>query len=440
MTVATSAIDDLRAVVGAASLLTGEDLEAYRLGGRRPQAVLLPADEAEVSKVLALAWQAQLGVVPWGGGCHQSIGYPPGRYDLALDLRRLNSLLAHEPADMTATAQAGIRMADLQRRLGRRGQFLPLDVPQPERVTLGGVLATRWSGPLRCRYGTARDLVLGVRVAHADGTITRGGAKVVKNATGYDVTKLYLGSHGTLGIILEATFRLYPRPEVERGWWLAASDLATAQALANRILGSHLVPSRVELVEEVAGRACNIPGAGLVVSIPGLPETVEGQWLDLERMAGEFGARPVELRDPGATWKALSEFPCEDAGRNGQGPQALWRGGAPPASCSTAIQTIREATRRDGVEAAMAATVAHGTLRGRFVAGSPEALVEGLTAARDALAALGGYLVVLKLPEAARDGIDVWGRPPEGLGIMRRLKAALDSRRILNPGRFVGGI
>lgn len=439
MSVATIPCGDLRAIVGAGFFLEGDGLEAYRLGGKRPQAVLFPAEEAEVSKLLALAWEADLGIVPWGGGCHQTIGYPPNRYDLALDLGRLNRLLAHEPADMTATAQAGIRMGDLQQQLGEHSQFLPLDVSMPERATLGGTLATKLTGPLRCRYGTARDLILGVRVAHADGTITKGGAKVVKNATAYDVTKLYLGSHGTLGIILEATFRLYPRPEVERGWWLAAPDLATAQALANRILGSHLVPNRVELVEEVAGRTCGVSGPGLVVSISGLPETVQGQRADLERMADEFATSPAEIRDAEGAWCRLSDFPWRNPGWGGQGLQALWRAGVLPADCAKASQAIREATPR-GVVTAMAATVANGALRGVSRAETLGALVQSLSAAREGLVSLGGYLVVMALPEAARDGIDVWGMPPDGLGVMQRLKAAFDPKGILNPGRFVGGI
>lgn len=439
MMVATTAIEDLRAIVGAESFLTGERLETYRLGNKTPRAVMMPGDEEEISRSLAFAWEADLGVVPWGGGCHQSIGYPPSRYDLALDLTRLNRLLTHEPADMTATAQAGIRMVDLQRRLGEHGQFLALEAPMPAHATLGGVLATRLSGPLRCRYGTARDLFLGVRVAHADGTITKAGAKVVKNATGYDVTKLYLGSHGTLGIILEATFRLYPRPEMERGWWLAASDLNRAQVLANRILSSHLVPNRIELVEEGASRACGLSGSGLVVSVSGLPETVEGQRLDLERLAGESGTPLAEIRDAEGTWSRLSDFPWPSPDWDGQGLQAFWRGGVPPVDCAKAIQTIHEVTRHSA-QVAIAATVSHGALRGCFRAETPDAVVGGLMAAREALVGLGGYLVVMKLPEAARGQIDVWGTSPEGLGVMKRLKAAFDGKGILNPGRFVGGI
>lgn len=439
MTATVSIIDDLRDLVGAGCCLTGDGVESYCLGQKRPQVAVQPVDEEAVSRILALAWGEELGIVPWGGGCHQSIGYPPSRYDVALDLTRLNRVIAHEPADMTATAQAGLRMAELNRRLGEHGQFLPLDISMPDRATLGGALASKLAGPLRCRYGTGRDLVLGVRVAHADGTITKAGAKVVKNATGYDVSKLYLGSHGTLGIILEATFRLYPRPEAEQSWWLAAGDLDTAQGLGNRILGSHLVPSRVELLDEVAARVCGISGLGLAVSFSGLPETVAGQRVDLVRMAGEFGSTLAEIPDAERTWRALSDFPWLIPGWDRQATQALWRGAVLPADCAKAIQAIREATR-ELTEAGIAATISHGALRGCFRAEASAAIVESLKVARELLAGLGGYMVVMELPETARDQFDVWGTLPEGLGVMNRLKSAFDAKGILSPGRFVGAI
>jgi len=439
MTVATRTVEDLRAVVGAEPFITGERAEAYRLGRNAPLAAIMPGDEKEVSRILAFAWEADLRVVPWGGGCYQSIGNPPGRYDLALDLTRLNRLIAHEPADMTATAQAGIRMVELQRRLANHGQFLALDPPMPERATLGGVLATRLGGPLRCRYGTARDLILGVRVAHANGTITQAGAKVVKNATGYDVTKLYLGSYGTLGIILEATFRLHPRPEAERGWWLATPDLEAAQVLASRILSSHLVPNRVELMEEGASRACGFSGVGLVVSISGLRETVEGQRADLERIAGECGSRLAELRNAAETWPVLTDFPWRNPGWNSRSLEAMWLGGVPPADCANAVQTIRKAIRQPAA-VRIAATVSHGALRGSVYGETLEEIVGGLMAARHALVSLGGNLVVMKHPDTVRDRIDTWGTPQVGLGVMKRLKVAFDGKGILNPERFVGGI
>jgi glycolate oxidase FAD binding subunit len=156
-------------------------------------------------------------------------------------------------------------------------------------------------------------------------------------------------------------------------------------------------------------------------------------------MAGEFGVAPTEIGDTATTGKALGDFPWRNPGWDGQGLQALWRGGVPPADCAKASQAIREATP-SGVVTAMAATVPQGALRGASRAETLGALVQSLTAAREALVGLGGYLVVMVLPDAARDGIDVWGTPPEGLSVMQRLKAAFDPKGILNPGRFVGGI
>ncbi|MGE5849006.1 MAG: FAD-binding oxidoreductase [Candidatus Methylomirabilota bacterium] len=441
MTVATGITDGLRAIVGADHVLTGDGLPRYRLGTATAEAGVLPGDESEVSQVLRLAWEEGLAVVPWGGGTHQSIGYRPLRYDLALDLRRLNRLLEHEPADMTATAQVGIRMADLQRRLGDHGQFLPLEAAGAEDASLGGTLATRLTGTLRCRYGTARDLVLGVRVAHADGTITKAGAKVVKNATGYDVTKLYLGSHGTLGIILEATFRVYPRPAAEKAWWLPVADLETGQALASRILTSHLVPNRVELLDARAGRLCRslTHGPSLLASISGIPKALQAQAGDMARLAEASGSGLREIPDPEQTWAAVGDFPWLTQGSGGAALRATWRGGVPPADCARGMRAVQEATR-PWAEAAIAASVAHGALRGQFRAETAEALTRCLTASRAALTALEGYLVVLDAPEAVRHHVDVWGPLPDGFGAMKRLKAEFDPKGILNPGRFVGGI
>ncbi len=441
MPVATSLTDGLHAIVGADGVFTGPALAEYRLGPATPHAVVFPRDESEVSRLLRLAWEEGLAVVPWGSGGHQSLGYPPSRYDLALNLRRLNRVLEYEPADMTATAQAGIRLADLQRHLEAGRQFLPLDPPLASQATLGGILGGNLSGPLRCRYGTARDLVLGIRVAHADGTITKGGAKVVKNVTGYDITKLYLGSHGTLGVILEATFRVYPRPPAEQAWWLSTPELEAAHALAIRILGSHLAPTRVELLDGPAGRACGSPAQGpaLFVSIAGVPEAIRAQAVDLARIAGEFGTAPTE--DPAAprTWAGLSDFPWLNAERNGKGHGAIWRGGVLPSDCARGMRAIHEASS-EWADTAMAASVAHGIVRGTFRAETPEALARSLAASREALAALGGFLVVLDAPAPVRAQVDVWGPPLDGVGVMQRLKAAFDAKGILNPGRFVGGI
>jgi glycolate oxidase FAD binding subunit len=434
-----SIVSQFRTLLGPEHVLAGDAAERYRLGRRVPAVAVRPGDEETVSRVLAAASAAGLAVVPWGAGLHQAIGGRPRAYDLALDLGRLDRILAHEPGDLTATVQAGVRLAVLQGALQDAGQFLPLDPPRTDGATLGGVLAASLAGPLRCRYGTARDLVLGVRVAHADGTITKAGARVVKNATAYDVTKLYLGSHGTLGVILEATLRLFPRSESEGAWWVATRDLAPAQALADRILGSHLAPSRLELLDREAAAELGLPGdtPGAVVSLAGVHEAVSAQEEALGRLARAAGGE-VHAVTAAARSVSLADFPWR-ARSGGDGPIALWRASVLPADTGKAMQAVAAATA-GAARAAVAATVAHGVLRGSLAAGRPDDVERGLRAIREAVQRLGGLLVVLDAPEAVRERLDVWGAPPDGIEVMRGLKQAFDPCGTLNPGRFVGGI
>jgi glycolate oxidase FAD binding subunit len=403
--------------------------------------VALPWDEEGVSRVLAVAWESGLGVVPWGGGSHQALGRGPTRYDVALDLRRLNGVLAYEPADMTATVRAGTRLADLQARLGLAGQFWPLDPPLEDRATIGGVVAAGLGGPLRCRYGAVRDLVLGVRVAHADGTVTKAGARVVKNATAYNLTRLYTGSHGTLGVLLEVTIRVQPRPAVEQGWWLTGGTTDRCQAAALRILGSHLAPTRVELLDRAAAEAAGKPdgGPGLAVSVAGAKASVEEQGMALAALASGLGLDIAHIATPERTWGAIRDFPWGAADRGGPEVSARWRGSVLPSECAGGLDAVSRAGGRFG-EVSAAATVSHGALRGTLRAPSVGRLADGLAAAREALAALGGLLVVTGAPTTVAAGMDVWGPPPPEMDIMRRIKTAFDGKGILNPGRFVDGI
>lgn len=435
---AQSILSQLRPLLGPEHVLTGAGVERYRLGRCVPTVAVRPADEEAVSRVLAAANAAGLAVVPWGAGLHQAIGGRPRAYDLALDLTRLERIIRHEPGDLTATVQAGVRLSVLQAHLKGASQFLPLDPPGAEGATVGGVLAANLAGPLRCRYGTARDLVLGVRVAHADGTVTKAGARVVKNATAYDITKLYLGGHGTLGVILEATLRLFPRPESEAAWWLATPDLAPAQALADQILSSHFAPSRVELLDREAAAAVGLPGdrPGALVSCAGVREAVAAQEQAMGRLARQAGGA-MQAVDVAGIGARLAEFPW--AKRAAEDVQAArWRAGVLPADAAKAMHAVAAAST--GTTLAAAATAAHGVLRGCVAAGTPEGLERALRLSREALERLGGFLVVLDAPEAVRERLDVWGTPPDGFTVMQGLKQAFDPQSTLSPGRFVGGI
>src|SRR5918912_825890 len=155
----------------------------------------------------------------------ETLGSPPRAADLGLDLRRLNNVLAYEPADLTLSVQAGVSFAALAAALAAHGQRLALDCPRPEAATLGGLVAANLAGPRRLRYGTVRDMLIGVRAAHPDGTLSRGGGMVVKNVSGYDMMKLYTGSLGTLAVLVELNFKLAARPPSEGTAVLAFASL-----------------------------------------------------------------------------------------------------------------------------------------------------------------------------------------------------------------------
>ncbi|HTU02203.1 MAG TPA: FAD-binding oxidoreductase [Candidatus Sulfotelmatobacter sp.] len=431
-----TAVQKVQEIVGAENAAADERLESYRLGARRPRVAARPTDEGEVSALLGLAAAERWGVVPWGSGLHQCIGARPTRYDLALDLRRMDRILGYEPADLTVSVQAGIRLRDLDAALAAAGQLLGLDPPLAEPATLGGVLAADLSGPLRCQYGTARDLVLGARVAHADGVLTTAGVRVVKNATGYDVTKLYLGSLGTLAVLLEVSLRLFPRPQAEESWWVPTRDLTEAHSLAQRVLGSHLRPDRAELLDPEAAKGLGIGnGPGLLASFAGVAEAVSAQGGDVVRWAAEAGTLAQSLGRASAIWQRCRDFPWRPTPGTAR---ATWRAGALPADSAKALLALRDAMGAAGKAAAIA-SVAHGTLRGE-IAAEEAALPRLLGAVRSAIEALGGYLVVLDLPETIRAEVDVWGPPSDGYGLMRGLKTGFDPAAVLNPGRFAGGL
>jgi glycolate oxidase FAD binding subunit len=342
---------------------------------------------------------------------------------------------------MTATVQAGIRLDEVQSHVGHYGQVFPLDPPVADQATLGGVVATNLSGPLRCRYGTARDLVLGVRVAHADGTITKGGSRVVKNATAYDITKLYVGSHGTLAVILEASLRLYPRPSVERGWWLTGVEIDAYQELAARLLGSHLAPHRVEILDRGGAEECACPSIGpaLLVSFAGVAEAVQDQGAALTRMAEASGMRASGIDNPAQAFRRLRDFAWKSSQPATPGCRAALRGSVLPSDCAKAASAIHEALGRS-IQVGTVITASHGVLRCEARAASENILIDGLAAARQALESLGGFLVLMEASRSIRAALGAWGPAPVGIHRMRQLKDAFDPKHILNPSRFVGGI
>ncbi|MEK7700920.1 MAG: FAD-binding oxidoreductase, partial [candidate division NC10 bacterium] len=313
-------LEKLRAAVGPANVLTGVDLSPHVVEGRTPEAAVFPASIEEVAAVIGLAAEAALPVTPWGGGTAASVGMPAARAGLVVGLSRLNRLVEHEPGDLTATVEAGVTVEALQAALRSRGQWLSLDPPDAERATVGGVLSTNASGPRRHLYGTARDLLIGVTVVTAEGAVVKGGGKVVKNVAGYDLPKLFIGSYGTLGIIVEATVKLRPLPDDERLVGVSFDRLKDAGTAVRALMASDLIPNAVELLDAIAGSALlgGSVGAALIVGFDGLPDQIEWQCAELARLAGACGGRAARPL-PRDAWPRLAAavraaFPATTAG------------------------------------------------------------------------------------------------------------------------------
>src|SRR5206468_645910 len=226
--------------------------EAAAIDGVVPSLVVAPASTDETAAVVAFAAGERLAIVPRGSGAALEQGAPAERVDLVLDLSRLDRIVEYNPDDLTISVEAGVTAGALAATLGPPGQLLPIDPPGGGARTLGGLVATNASGPLRARYGTMRDLLLGVRFVQADGVVTWGGARVVKSVTGYDVPKLLVGALGTLGILGELTLRLHPLPEAEATCLLPLRSTEIAQDVVARLVDSPLQPSRCELLDAAA--------------------------------------------------------------------------------------------------------------------------------------------------------------------------------------------
>jgi glycolate oxidase FAD binding subunit len=443
-------IDEFTAIVGEGFVRTTPQSEAYRVDTDMPWAIVSPGTVEEVAAVLAVAHRAELAVVPWGGGTTMGLGQRLERLDIALCLHRLNHLVDHEPADLTATAEAGMTITDLQHQLGSRGQWWPLEPPRPDAATLGGVLATNASGPKRLLYGTARDLVIGVKVVHADGGRSKAGGKVTKNVTGYDMMKLYIGSLGTLAVIVEATLKLRPLPALQQLIWATFPSPEAAWQAARRLLTSPLLPNAIELVnpavalflrQNVAGPD-RADGWALLVGIDGVESAVARQARELQAICHEAGMTTwwTEL-DDGRLWRALQGRFRSSGSEHRQ--HLVIRVGVVRSQVMPLLETLALLGAPSAEAVELTARLGNGLIYASVPCPADSAgmasMTGRLTEIRQRLAAMRGYLVVEDAPAPLKAQFDSWGDLGPQAAVMTALKRAFDPRRVLNPGRLNNG-
>jgi glycolate oxidase FAD binding subunit len=409
---------------------------AYAVDGVEPRFLARPRSVEEASQVLRAAADDGLAVAFVGGGGKLGLGNPPERLDLVVETRALDQVLEHAAGDLVVQAQAGVRLADLRQRLAPAGQQLALDPPEP-RATLGGVVAANASGPRRLRYGTVRDLLIGITVVLADGTVARAGGKVVKNVAGYDLAKLFCGSLGTLGMVAEVIFRLHPVPAASAVVTLGVERPEQAGEAMRRLRGTALEPSAVELTVDEFGW----PGR-LTVLFEGIQPGVEAQAAAAAELLGRVGEAAVA--GPGGVEAALNQLGARPFEKAEYALKATF----PPAELAGVLDDLAGTGRRwsGGPISAHAATgvlwVASAAREGDLPADSPAfpMAVAAIRELRKRVAARGGRLVLVKAPPELKRAVDVWGPPGDTIGLMRRVKERFDPDRRLSPGRFVGGI
>ncbi len=377
----------------------------------------------EVATRLRDASRDGLVVMPRGGGTKLDWGRPPRPADLVLSTTRLDRVVEHAWADMTATVEAGCPVARLQQALAEHGQRLACDPLWPERATIGGILATNDTGPLRARFGGLRDLIIGVTLVLPDGTVAKSGGKVVKNVAGYDLPKLAIGSFGTLAVITQAVFRLHPLPHATRTFTFAAPALEPLCELALAIQGSQLAFVSLQLR---AGRSAE---PALDVGFEGTQAGVDSQQDELLRLAASL----ARVDPPRAVWRAR---------------EALWQGTEPAvvgtfSVLPTELRAVCAQLHDVGAAPLVGwRAVAQGVGVGQFrlEGATSDALLGAVQRLREAAERRGGTLVVLVGPEDLKAQFDVWGPPGDALPLLQRVKQQLDPGGTLSPGRFVGGL
>ncbi len=395
--------------------------------GVAPRSVVEPASVDEAVEAMQACARDRLRVAFAGGGTLLGLGAAPTGLDVLLRTRRLDRVVDHAPSDQIVVAEAGLTLDALQRALAQHGQRLALDPPFGARATVGGIVAANAFGPRRTRFGTARDLIIGVTLVRADGVRATGGGRVVKNVAGFDLPRLLVGSLGTLGLIVTVTFRLHPLPEAAATLVLSRPAASKVRALVRSLRDAQVEPTSTLLLAE--GGALR-----LGVRFEGFGPGVRQQGERLAALASAAGLACEWLDEAGAA----SFWARHDAVRTG-GPVRV-RLAAPPSALEP---VLRDAVAPLGEALSGGGAVLDPLVGCGFASGAPAdaaAAVARLLSARQALVALGGSLVLEAAPPEVRARVDAWGPPPPALDLMRRLKARLDPEGRLAPGRFVGGI
>jgi len=407
-----------------------------------PSCVVRPSDASEVAEVLKMAASESWAVLPVGSGSHLGLGNRPRRGDTWLSTSRLTAISEYEPDDLTAAVGSGCTLGAFNERLSSERQVLPWDPPGGIDRTLGGIVSVGENGPFRQGYGRPRDWVVGIEAATMQGKVIRAGGRVVKNVAGYDLTRLFVASMGTLGVITEINVRVRPKPNAESTTLLTA-DSTSLWALGRTLTRDYVLPVALELVDaeacEWAGVGEQRQGSMLAVRLAGEEADVVDQTSRLEAMAKDRGVEALERFDGermDVFWRALADLPCIERA------SVALRVSVPPSKAEGVAAAAREALSPVAERLGCTAAPELGGLWMLIEAGESkmDQLASVVGELRESCVAEGGSLIIHRAPSELKDRIDAWGPVGTSEPLMRRTKEVFDPDGALNPGRFVAGM
>jgi glycolate oxidase FAD binding subunit len=421
-----------------------EELYPYSVDTKKPDLVVFPGTIEEISEIMKAASSSTLSIIPWGGGTKIGFGRTPNNVDVIICTSRLNRTLEHEAGDLVATAEVGAQLKGFQAVLKEKNQFLAIDPPHEKSgATLGGIIATNDSGPRRLRFGTMRESLIGIKVVRPDGCLVKGGGKVVKNVAGYDLPKLYVGSLGTLGLIVEATFRLYSIPEISKTFLLSCPALNTYKEMALSLLNSSVAPTSLEVlnppllsaISDKLNLNLKHDMYAIAVRLEGVEKAVREQTLELKRISGKKNGEVILLESylEENLWEEIREFPWRISGDN----RTVCKASVLITDVEILLQASEELARKSGLKIYLSGQGGTGVIITAFE-GKISSTVEAIKSLRALVYSLKGALVIKEAPPSVKSQVDVWGEIGTSLRVMERMKSLFDPDCILNPGRFIG--
>ncbi|MBV8885725.1 MAG: FAD-binding oxidoreductase [Chroococcidiopsidaceae cyanobacterium CP_BM_RX_35] len=424
-------VPQFESIVGSTGIYAWENIDISQqkqisqaiAPGTHPQCIVYPNTQAELAEVIACAQYHKVRVLPCGSGSKISWGGLVEDVSVVVSTERLNQLIQHAVGDLTVTVEAGTKFADLQATLAKERQFLALDPTAPESATLGGIVATSDTGSWRQRYGGVRDQLLGISFIRADGQIAKAGGRVVKNVAGYDLMKLLTGSYGTLGIVTQVTFRVYPLPETSATVVLTGTTEAIAQA-ATTLRASALTPTAADLLSNQLVAHLGIgQGLGLVTRFQSIKESVVEQSAQILAIGQHLGLQGTFYSDGNEVnlWQKLRE-------QIGAATTEL------AITCKIGVMPLQAVATLAQMEVGLIhAGSGLGWLR------LANAQMRDVVEMRSLCQSHSGFLTVLEAPMTLKQQMDTWGYTGNALNVMRRIKQQFDPKNILSPARFVGG-